>query len=226
MSTSRSRRSTVTPPPSQVWHGCSTIAPRPRAVRARVRAHELAEDAARHLLQPAGAAAARAVDGLRARLDAVAAAGRARDGHVERHLHLRAGRRLAELDLDRRADVGAAPAAPAAAAAEDVVAEEGREDVARGRPCRSSSAGSRRSAGRRARSGRRARASRSSTAPRTPRSPRGIAARSSGSVETSGCSCAGELAERLLDRRVVGVARRRRAARSSRGRSSPCQSSP
>ena len=78
------------------------------ALRARLRADELAEDAARDLLQPAGAAAAVAVPRLRAGLDAVAAAAPAGDRDVERDGDLRPSRRLHELDLDLRRDVGAA----------------------------------------------------------------------------------------------------------------------
>jgi len=94
-----------------------------------VRAHELPEDAARHLLQSSRPATARAGDRLGSRLHTVAAAGRARHRHVEGHLHLGTARRLAELDLDGGADVGSAPATTPTTA-EDVVAEERREEIA------------------------------------------------------------------------------------------------
>ena len=58
--------------------GARSITPRPRQSGHGLRAHELAEHAARDLLQPAGAAAARAGRDSRAGLHAVAAARRAR----------------------------------------------------------------------------------------------------------------------------------------------------
>src|SRR5262245_14461868 len=64
----------------------------PTALRARRRADELAEEAARDLLQTAAPAAAVAPDRLRAGLDAVAAARRAGHGGLERHRHLRPAR--------------------------------------------------------------------------------------------------------------------------------------
>ena len=52
------------------------------------------------------------------------------DGRLERHLARDPAGRLDELDLDRRREVGAAgAAAPGATAEQDVVAEEGREEV-------------------------------------------------------------------------------------------------
>src|SRR5581483_3904819 len=99
------------------------------AARAGRGADELAEDAARHLLEPPAPAARRALDRAGARLGAAPLAGVARDGHLERHLLGDSGRGLDELDLDLCADVRAAPGT-ACADAEQIVAEEGGEQVA------------------------------------------------------------------------------------------------
>src|SRR4029079_5151570 len=72
-----------------------------------------------------GLPVARLAPGLRP----AAAAGRARNGDRERHLPRDARGRLRELDLDLRSDIAAAGAAGAAARPEDVVAEEGAEQV-------------------------------------------------------------------------------------------------
>src|SRR5436305_10556906 len=63
---------------------------------------------------------------LRARFGAVTAAARTRDGDLEWHVPRRAGRRLRQLELDDRAEICAARLR---AAAEQVVAEERREEV-------------------------------------------------------------------------------------------------
>ena len=105
--------------------------PAATAVGARLRADELAEHAARDLVQPAAALTAVARDRRRARLDDVAVAGLAVHRDLDRHLDLLSMRRVDERDHDLRRDVGAAlPAACARAAAEEVVAEERREQVA------------------------------------------------------------------------------------------------
>src|SRR5581483_5888725 len=102
------------------------------ALRARLRADELAEHAARHLLQPAGAVAAVAADGRRPGLDPIAVAARAHHGKLERNRRSRAARRVDEIDLDLCRHVR--PTSPSSAAAhsgtEDVVAEEGAEQIA------------------------------------------------------------------------------------------------
>ena len=103
-------------------------APRARAGGARLRAHELAEDAARHLLQAAGAAAGRARHDGAAGLGPVAAAAAAHGGDLERHFAFHAARGVHELDLDRGEEIGAARAA-GPTPAEQVVAEERREQV-------------------------------------------------------------------------------------------------
>ena len=99
------------------------------ALRARRRAHELAEHAARHLLHATAAAARRARDRRRPGLGAVAVAAVAGDADLERDVALDAARRLDELDLDLGGDVGAARPPRPPADPEEVVAEERREDV-------------------------------------------------------------------------------------------------
>ena len=101
------------------------------AFRTGLGADEVAEHAARNVVKPAGAFATRAGQWLRAGLDAVAAAGLARDRDIERHRNCLAARGFDELDLDLGAEVGAALLRVAAdRAPEDAVAEERGEDVA------------------------------------------------------------------------------------------------
>ena len=172
-STSSRRSSSTRPAPSQLGARRLDLAAGAAAGRARLRADELAEDAARHLLQPPDAAAGRARRHLAAGLGAVAVAVRARDRDLERHLAAsfpsrprRARSRPSR--RDRRRASGRAPA-------EQVVAEERREEIGEAAEVEVARAGSRRCAGPRGRSGRRARASRTSRAPRRPRRPRGSA---------------------------------------------------
>ena len=100
------------------------------ALRARLRAHELPEDPARDLLKAARPLAAGASRHAGARLDAVAAAGGARDGHIERHANRDAGRCVDELDLHLGRDIGTALTRRASRSPEDVVAEERAEQIA------------------------------------------------------------------------------------------------
>src|SRR5687767_6020392 len=102
------------------------------ATRATLRPDELAEDGARDRLQPAeplaGRAGRRRGSGGGARSGADGAADDDREGHAAAN----ALRRLDELHLDLGEHVGAArrsPARPAAEATEEVVPEEGREEV-------------------------------------------------------------------------------------------------
>src|SRR5919197_1334442 len=97
--------------------------------RARARPDELAEDAARHLAHAAAAAARRAGADRRVRLRTVPPAAPAGNGNAERHLALGPPRHLAEVDLHLGGDVGTARTAGAPADAEEVVAEECREEV-------------------------------------------------------------------------------------------------
>ena len=186
-STSSVRSSSVRPAPSHVSHGCSILRPVPLALGARRRADELAEDAARDLLQPAGAAAALAGRDVRAGLHAVAVARGAGDR---------------DLELDRRPSCRARP-------------RRGRSRSPPGRRRRARPPAPRCRTGRRRRRPRRGRRDcrgrsgsaeaaraeagvavavvelprlRRSRAPRTPRRPRGSARSASGSLETSGCS--------------------------------------
>src|SRR5207248_6714231 len=102
---------------------------RAAAPRTRRGADELAEHAARHLLQPAAAIAPRTRRDPRARLHAVAPAGRARHRDLNRNGCGRTSRGVGQLDLDLRGDV--TPARRAAhPRAEQVVAEERAEQVA------------------------------------------------------------------------------------------------
>src|ERR1700751_5468717 len=78
----------------------------------------------------AAAITARTARRLRAGLHAGTAAHRARDRELDRHGDGEAARRSGELDLDLDRGVGAAAAAPRPCAAEDVGAEERREEVA------------------------------------------------------------------------------------------------
>ena len=117
-------------------------------------------------------------------------------------------RRLDELDLDLRGDVGAAALAPARApAAEEVVAEEGGEDVGQVAEVEVRRLEAAAAQPRVAVAVVELRAPRASRAPRTPRRPRGSAPRRRAPSETSGMERAREPAERLLDLGVVGVAR-------------------
>jgi len=111
------------PAPRHSPQGYSTIWP-------RLRAHELAEETARDLVQATAALAARAGQRLGARLDTVAAAGLACDRDLERHLDLLSARGLDELDRDLRAQVRPALLrSTTRAAAEDVVTEERGEEI-------------------------------------------------------------------------------------------------
>src|SRR3954447_20433229 len=100
---------------------------RASAAGARLGAHELAEDAPRHLLKPPRAAAGRAGRDLAARLGAVAVAVRTGNRDLEWHLAARAGRRIDEVDLDGGSEIGAAR--PRGPSTEEVVAEECGEEV-------------------------------------------------------------------------------------------------
>ncbi len=96
--------------------------------RAGLRADELAEGAPRDLLQPPEPLARRARRHLRAWLDPGRLTASARDRDAERNLPLGSRRRLHELDLDVGGDVRAPRARPHRRR-EQVVAEEGGEDV-------------------------------------------------------------------------------------------------
>ena len=103
------------------------------ALRAGLRADDLAEEGVGDGLQPARPAAARARRPRRARRGAGAVAGRAVDHRGERDRALGALGRFRELDLDLGEDVrtaGRASRRPAAQSAEEIVAEECREEVA------------------------------------------------------------------------------------------------
>src|SRR5262249_56177324 len=102
--------------------------PRSAAARTGLRAHELAEHAPRHLLQPSGPAARRARDRRGARLGAASVTTRARDADLERDVAFHALRRVHELDLDLGGEVRPTPSARSAET-EEVVAEEGGENV-------------------------------------------------------------------------------------------------
>jgi hypothetical protein len=102
------------------------------AARAALRPDELAEHGARDRLQPPKPLAGRAGRRRRAGGGARPGARGAADGDGEGHAAANAARRLDELHLDLGEHVSAArgaPARPAAEAAEEVVAEEGREEV-------------------------------------------------------------------------------------------------
>src|SRR5262249_19326973 len=100
------------------------------ALWARRGADELSEEAARHLLEPPGAAAARTGRDARSGLDAVAAAGHTLDGDLDGHARRRPPRGVHELDLDLGRDVAAARRAAPRARSEQVVAEERAEEIA------------------------------------------------------------------------------------------------
>jgi hypothetical protein len=91
--------------------------------------NELAEDAPRDLPHTSAPGAGRTGPDRRVGLRSVAAAPVARHRDAERHLSLRPGRDLGEVDLDSGRDVRATPPASAAADPEEVVAEERREEI-------------------------------------------------------------------------------------------------
>ncbi len=128
MSTSSSFVSIVRPAPLQTVHGVSTICPAPAHV-GHVCVRTNSPKTLRETCCSLAAAAARgAGDALGPRLGTVAVAALAGDGHLDLDGALHARERVGELDPDRDADV-AAPRPAAAAAREQVVAEEGGEDV-------------------------------------------------------------------------------------------------
>src|SRR5205823_7028432 len=96
---------------------------------ARLGADEFSECGPGDVLQPAGPAAGRTGRGLGAGLCSAAAARGARDGDRERNLALRPGGRLGELDLDLGRHVGAPGAAGPRRDAEEIVTEEGGEEI-------------------------------------------------------------------------------------------------
>src|SRR5207247_6162030 len=102
------------------------------AVPARRRPDELAEDAARDLLQPAAAPASAAARDGRPGRDAVAATGAAHDRDLERDARGLAARRFDEVDRHLGGDIRTtrAPGGAARRGAEEVLPEEGREEVA------------------------------------------------------------------------------------------------
>ncbi len=110
------------------------------AVGAPLRANELAEGAPRDLLDAAHPVAGRARRHLRARLDAGRLAVRTRNRDTVRDLAGRPRRRFDQIDRDVGGDVRAARAAATHPRREQIVAEEGGEDVReapeveRGRP--------------------------------------------------------------------------------------------
>src|SRR5262249_14332981 len=114
------------------------------ALWARRGTDELSEEAARHVLEPPGAAAARTGRDARSRLDTVATAGHALDGDLDGHRRPRPPRGAHALDLGLRGDVAAARRTAPGARSEKVVAEERAEEiadvaeveVARGEPAR------------------------------------------------------------------------------------------
>src|SRR5581483_4286135 len=101
------------------------------AAGTRLGAHELPEERVRDLLDAAGPAARRAPRRRRPGLGAGSVAALATDRDLEWHLAPRPVSRLDELDLDLGGDIAAPRALSATAAdAEQVVAEERREQVA------------------------------------------------------------------------------------------------
>ncbi len=129
-STSSVASSTTRPAPSHVPHGDSTTRPGALAARARSLAHDLAEDALRDLLDASRTPAGGTGDGLRALRRPGATARRAGTCDPGRNRDGRPDLGLREGDLDPDGQVGAArrPLCPRAAA-EQPLAEEGREDV-------------------------------------------------------------------------------------------------
>src|SRR5207247_10474478 len=101
-------------------------APGAPAARAGLRAHELAEERPRDLLQAAASRACGTRDRARARLRAGSAAGFAGGGDLERDVLRRAVGRLHQVDPDLRPDIRTSVTATALGA-EEVIAEEGSE---------------------------------------------------------------------------------------------------
>src|SRR5262249_7112001 len=97
---------------------------------ARLGADELSEDRARNGLQSTAAATLRARHRRRAGLGAAAPAGRALDGYPHRTLPPGVLGCLDQVDLDLGGDVRAARRAPQGADAEEIVPEEGGEEIA------------------------------------------------------------------------------------------------
>src|SRR4051812_21720066 len=100
------------------------------ALRAPRGADELAEHASRDLLQAAAPTAARACGHLSPRLHTVAATRSARHRDLERHARRRPTGRVGELDLDFRGHVTTARSGATHPSPEQVVAEEGAEEIA------------------------------------------------------------------------------------------------
>ena len=146
ISTSSARSSSVRPAPEQASHGCSTIRPVPPQRAHGCAADELAERGPRHLLDAAGSAAVVAGRDRSAGLDAVAPALSAANRDLNGHFARDAGCRLFEVDLDLGRDVGSTRAPRPGRHTEDVVAEEGREDVGEAPEVEGRRAGTRRSA--------------------------------------------------------------------------------
>ena len=99
------------------------------ATRAGLCADELAQRGPCHLLDAAGSTALVAGRDRSARLDAVASALSAANCDLNGHFARDAGCRVFEVDLDLGRDVGSTSAPRPGRHTEDVVAEEGREDI-------------------------------------------------------------------------------------------------
>ena len=221
ISTSIVRSSIVRPAPSQRGQGCSTIRPVPPQ-RGQFWVRMNSPNALREIcwMRPAPWQTSH-VRRPGAGLDAVAVAHRARHAEMHRHLALRAAGRGLEVDLDVDEHVLAAPPPRSrSGAAEDVLAEEGREQV-----------------------GEAAEVERRGREPAAPqaRVPEAVVELAAlgirehlvrlddllearlrvGLLRDVGVQLAGEPAERLLDLSLVGARGRRRGSRSSRARSSP-----
>ena len=128
-STSRPRSSSVRPAPEQASHGCSTIRPVPRQ-RAHGCARMNSPSAVRVTcwMRPVPPQSSHVETGVPGWTPSPPhSAQRNRD--LNRHFARDAGCRVFEVDLDLRRDVGSARAPRPGRHAEDVVAEEGREDV-------------------------------------------------------------------------------------------------
>ena len=166
------------------------------------------------------AAAGRAGDALGAGLGPVTVAGHAGGGDLDLDGALDAGEGVGELDRNRNADIAAALAA-AAVPGEEIVAEEGGEDVAQVRE---------------GEVGWRVAAAAEAGVPVLVVEPAPLGVREHlvrlgdgaeallrvGVAVHVGVKLARERAERLLDLGVARAARRRRAARSSRVQPWPC----